>query len=144
MVKEYTVDVAAGTYNLDIAFKNDHGGDVDRNLYIDNIEIADNGIDHSQFVYTKANSTASNGTAKWIRRSNPDYDESLPTDNNTNPKFVLNNDFDVNQPRTDNPDLDYKHPHDHPGANPKYVYDLELGPCVIYTNNTNTFQITFS
>lgn len=142
LVKEYTVDVAAGTYNLDITFKNDENGDTDRNLYIENIEIADNGIDYSQFIYTEANSTATNGTARWIRRPNPDYNESLPKDNNTNPKFVLNDDFDINQTRTDNSDLDYRPPGD-PGSNSRYVYDLELGPCTIYKNSVNTFNITF-
>ena len=41
IIREYTVDVPAGTYNLDISFKNDLGpdapGDDDRNITINKV-----------------------------------------------------------------------------------------------------------
>lgn len=55
LVREYTVDKTAGEYDLTFTYKNDDmgPGDIsDRNFVIENIEIADDGVNYSEFQPT--------------------------------------------------------------------------------------------
>ena len=136
LVKEYTVDADPGIYNLDLTFKNDIGGDVDRNLIIEKIEIADNGVDYSLFRPTPNN-------------SNLDSDFQVPRllgmfeDENDPESGILNPDFDPMLPRTDD-EAQFPLFATGPGDNAKYQWHA-LDPAVtVFTSETVTFNITFS
>lgn len=151
LIKEYTIDVAAGTYNLDISFKNDNAdssGETignDRNLIIEKIEVANNGIDYQPFAVLPQNTNLimpkNFSNMGYVRSLNPNFDENLPN-SNSNPRSVFNTAFDVNLPRTDNDDDDYIEG-TYPGSNAKYLYEFVITPVTVYTASTATFQITF-
>ena len=128
LVKEYTVDVDAGTYNLDIDFKNDIGGDVDRNLEIEKIEISNNGVDYEPVVINTSNSNL------------------VPNDNFLPMGWLnlgeLNPDFVPGETRTDDDDTGYVL-RTHPGANPRYQYEFVIVPVRMWNSGTGTVNITF-
>ena len=84
LIKEYTVDAAIGTYNLDISFKNDNtnssSGTIvnDRNLIIEKIEVASNGINYENLLVTSTNSNLENENYQYVLIPNPDYNSDLP------------------------------------------------------------------
>jgi hypothetical protein len=153
LIKEYTVNATAGTYNLDISYKNDTAIDVnndnivdgDRNLIIEKIEFANDGISYQPFAVLPQNSNLNfHDVIKpmgYVRTLNPDFDSNLPR-SDSNSKALLNPAFDENLPRTDNDDDDYI-PGTHPGNNSKYLYDFIINPVTFYTAATATFYITF-
>ena len=133
VVKEYTVDVDAGTYNLDITYKNDRGGDTDRNFYIDKIEFANDGINYEPLIVHEGNSNLTLwNNFDWMgyvpmlddageKIANPDCNSSLPyTDNNLT--------WDGITP---------------PGNNYTRIYEIKTSPVKIWTSKTATFNITF-
>lgn len=137
IVKEYTVDVDAGTYNLDIDYKNDEEL---RDLTINSIEYANDGINYQDFSINETNSNLSYSVnftdALYQKRENPDYDPADPASN----ELLLNPSYDSALVRTDTGDIS------EPGSNPKYLYDtlVESKPPTIYTSGVTTFNITFS
>jgi hypothetical protein len=151
LVKEYTVDVPAGTYPLDITFKNDVGNDLDegdRNLYIELVEFSNDGIDYfnlpinnqtSNLEKHKNYNPSKNG---FIRQLNPDYDNTQPI-SESNYQYVPNLTFNNSLSATDDLDLDYIHG-TWPGDNARFIYEWDLAPITIWTSQTTTFNITFS
>ena len=141
LVKEYTVDADPGVYNLEFNYKNDVGGDVDgdpdRNLIIEKIEIADNGVDYSLFRPTPNNSSLA------VEYQVPRLAMMVEDENDPNSAGVLNPDFDPTAPRTDTGEQFELSAFD-PGDNAKYQWHT-LDPAVtVYKNGTTTFNITFS
>ena len=154
LVKEYTVDVAAGTYDLDITFKNDSANDnntdgiydEDRNLVIEKIEIANNGVDYNVFVITEASSNLIENQnfeiSGYFPVRNPAFDSNLP-ESESNYMRMPNLAFDEMLPRSDDDSNGYV-PGTEPGDNPLYEYEYRLSHATIYTTMTGTFYITFS
>jgi len=132
MVKEYEVDLAAGTYILSIDYKNDIA---DRDLIIEKIEYANDGTNYEYFYVTPDNSNLEQNRNYLLSGWIIEMDESK---NN-----IINPSFDSGQPRTDDEDNGYES-RTNPGSNPKYSYQYQENPITIYTNNTATFSITFS
>jgi hypothetical protein len=156
LVKEYTVDVEPGIYNLDITFKNDGVADTtgdgeidqDRNLYIEKIEYANNGVDYQTLIVTEENSNLelwNNFEPMGYTRSgevNPDYDETKElSQNNLNRNPTLNPDYDENLPRTDGQGWLLG---TDPGSNPKFQYQFIVNPINVWDNSTATFTIEFA
>ena len=137
IVKEYTVDVTAGTYNLDVTFKNDLNS---RDLIIDKIEVANDGIAYEDFIVLPENCSLGEYLPMLIRIDNADFDPNQP-DEGTNRPHVLNPSYDPTQPRTDTQAMSLYSAD--AGANPQYVY-VKNSPLIIYTAQTVTFNITFS
>ena len=140
--REYTVDVANGTYNLEIDFKNDLKADGDaagdRNLVIEKVEIANDGTNYAGVYVTEDNSTN-------LRRV-----DQLPDGRWRNDKFTGNSSdraanpsYNAGQPRTDDLDGDYV-AGTHEGANPMWQYADKFGKQALFTNATATIQLTFS
>lgn len=148
LIKEYTVDVAAGTYNLDISYKNDLANDsdndgfmeLDRNLFIEKIEVARNGVDYENLLIDPTNCNLEDSNYYYTVIRNPNYDPNLPRSNENHP-CILNPNFDSSLPLTDEShNLDYQDP----GSNPGFLYEMVFQPIKIYTSSTATFQIEFS
>ena len=147
IVKEYTVDVIAGTYNLDINFKNDAKVETaDRNLYIESIEYANDGINYESLIVNTSNTNLILNInffhMGWLTISNDSYNPDLPKANGNRP-VMENPSFDINQPRTDNPDIGYDISTD-PGINPKYQRELVISPIRVWESGVSTFDITFT
>ena len=149
IVKEYAVavDVIAGTYNLDVTFKNDARSiDDDRNLYIEKIEFANDGINYEPLIISPANTNLVIWTnfypMGWRTIENNDYNPDLPKVDGNRP-ILENSSFDINQPRSDDPDAGYVLGTG-PGNNPKYQYEFVLNSVKYYQGGTGTFNITFS
>jgi hypothetical protein len=143
LIKEYTVDVAAGTYNLDISFKNDVGdGDGDRNLTIEKIEFANDGVNYGPFLVTSLNTNLEQNknfsTSGWREIDNPNYNPSIPKSESNHP-FTKNPNFNEALPETDGVDSQ-----EFPGSNPWFLYEFFISPVTIYNSSTATFQISFS
>lgn len=151
IVREYTVDVAAGDYTLDVTFKNDSAldtnGDLlldkDRNLVIERVEIADDGINYKTHYWDEH--------CGFFRQPNPDYDPDSPTDWNTlpavNPPLLMNHPsfgspttFDMNLPMTDN-STDVRQTD--VGSNPAYFYK-EVTEHKIFIEGVTAIPVTFS
>jgi len=149
LIKEYTVDATAGAYNLDISFKNDAVNGVignitnDRNLIIEKIEVANNGIDYEPLIVSPSNTNLEKyrhfDIMGWVEQPNPNYNPAMPKtpENHNNLK---NPSFDESLPVTDD---DYTNPAVNPGTNPLFSYQLIINPVTIYEAGTATFQITF-
>ena len=146
LVKEYTVDVDSGTYDLGIDFKNDLGGDEDRNFVIESIEIAADGVNFNDFIVTEQNSNLAAWTnfepMGWQKIPNPDFDDSMPKSDSNSP-YLSNSSFDSTQPRSDDPDDLERQFGAHPGDNPKSHWEIVLEPIKIWTNGIATFNIDF-
>jgi hypothetical protein len=149
LVKEYTVDVTSGTYNLDVTYKNDMADDLDndgsletdRNFIIEKIEIASNAIDYEPLLVNSTNSNLDSSNYNFHNKHNPDYNPDLPRTPENHP-LLKNPNFDNSLPETDvqlegGPPLI-------PGTNSWFLYELEILPLTIYTSSTATFQISFS
>ena len=158
LVKEYTVDVEPGSYNLDITFKNDGVADTtgdgeidqDRNLYFEKIEYANDGVDYQTLIVTEENSNLElwNNFESMgympISTENPDYDETKEISKSNQPRHTIPNpDYDETLPRTDDPDPGTPIGTD-PGSNPKFQYQLIINPLKIWDNQTATFTIEFA
>ena len=150
VVKEYTVDVDAGVYDLDIIYKNDLGGDLgDRNFVIESIEAAADGVNYNGLVVTEENSnltTANFGTDRmgWTRTLDENFDAEAGW-SETNLRHITNSSYDPSAERTDTLTdgrwlaagvTD-------PGANPQYHWEFKLNPMKIWTSGKYTFKINF-
>jgi hypothetical protein len=154
LIKEYTIDATAGTYNLDISYKNDVADDidkdgvmeVDRNLVIEQIEFASNGVDYTPLLISSANTNLEENknfiSSGWIEQPNPDYNPTIPKSRETNHPYVWNPEFNKELPQTDSYDNGYVD-FAHPGTNSILLYELVINPVTIYNSSTATFQITF-
>ncbi len=156
LIKEYTVEAEAGSYDLEITYKNDEADDTtgdgkydyNRTLLIEKIEYADNGTDYLPLIVTEANSNLELWTnfepMGYFNKTteNLDFDETQPESReNRQHLWVINPDYDELIPRTDSPD----HPiTQHPGSNSKYLFELEIKPITIWQNRTATFTIDFT
>lgn len=146
LVKEYTVDVNPGTYNLDIQFKNDSNAseNSDRNLYIEKIEFANNGVDYESLVITELNSNFKLWDdfklMGWVLVPNDSYNPDLPV-SIENSMSLINSAYDQSQPRTDGEGYILG---ENPGSNPKHQYNFEINPAIIWTAGTKFVNITFS
>ena len=133
MVKEYTVDVPAGSYAFNITYKNDEGDDGDRNLTVEKLEYANDGSTYVEFVHSDSNSSLGRPLAAggW-GHPNPGGDR------------VSNPDFDSSQPSTDNTDNGWNASMD-PGSNPRYSYIVIPKEYVkLFTNGSFGYTISFS
>lgn len=140
--REYTVDVDAGTYNLDIEYKNDakdtDAGDgvSDRNLVIEKVEIANDGTNYAG-VYV--NEATSSNIHLW-----GELEDGRWRSNKINGgDKVANPAYDAGQPRTDDPDAGYVLG-THEGANPMWQYADQYGKHRMFTSATGTIQLTFT
>ena len=148
IVKEYTVDVTAGTYNLDVTFKNDsNAADTDRNLYVESIEYANDGINYESLIVNTSNTNLSLWDnfplMGWLNIPNDSYDSNLPKVDGNLPKLE-NPTYNSAEPRTDDKEVDGYIFGSHPGNNPKFQYNLVIHPVKIWIAGINTFNITFS
>jgi hypothetical protein len=156
LIKEYTVDVAPGVYNLDITYKNDVADDldndgnmdVDRNLVIEKIEFANNGVDYLPLIVNSSNTNLeidkNFNPMGFYESSNPDYDPTQPRSESNHPK-LKNPAFDSSLPQTDADGYPGYIYGDNPGTNPLFLYDpLVINPVTMYFAGTATFQIAFS
>ena len=145
VLKEYTVDVSAGTYNLDVTFKNDSALDnnndlildQDRNLVIERVEIADDGVNYITHYWDEH--------CGFFKIPNPDYDPNQPTDWHAfpavNTPVLMNTDgWDANSPVTDSWDMDKN---TNPGSNPAYKWE-EVTEHKIYIEGVTSIPVTFS
>lgn len=150
LIKEYTVDAATGTYNLDISFKNDNTNSSnetivnDRNLIIEKIEFANNGVDYEPLIVNSLNTNLEMNRnfyhMGWAELPNPNYNPAMPKtpENHHNLK---NPNYNPSLPVTDD---NYEDPSVNPGTNPLFSYQLVVNPVTMYQNGTATFQVTFS
>ena len=147
VVKEYTVDVESGTYNLDINFKNDSNAEgTDRNLYVEKIEFANDGVNYDSLVISESNSNlelwANFQPMGWVIKVNNDFNSDLPIADGNRPKLE-NPSYNSTQTRTDAEDNGYIPGFD-PGNNPKYQYDFVINAVKIWFSGVGTFNITFT
>lgn len=135
ITKEYTVDVDAGTFNLDIEYKNDVGDNGDRNFYIDTIEVANDGTTYEPWFVTDSNSNLTDVVNVYQNS----YRNLLDGDGNRMPNPA----YDNTQARTDDDtwEADIRQ---HPGNNTRWLYEAKTGPISIFTNMVATLNITFS
>lgn len=145
ILKEYTVDVDAGEYNLDITYKNDSALDEnsdlvleeDRNLVIEKVEIADDGVNYMTHYWDEH--------CGFFKIPNPDYDPDAPTDWSVipainSPRMMNSDNWRADIPTTDNSadtrmtDI---------GDNPAHLYN-EVTEHKIYTEGVTIIPITFS
>ena len=135
VTKEYTVDVDAGTYDLNVEYKNDVGDNGDRNFHIDTFEVAHDGINYEPWFVVPENTNLEEVTNFFQNAYNSRYD----SDGNAIP----NPDYDSAAKNTDDDDWHVAKRQTHPGNNPRWIYDAKTGPISIYTNQVATFNITF-
>ena len=141
-IREYTVDIDAGTYNLDIEYKNDlkeegaAAGVNDRNLVIEKVEIANDGTNYAG-VYVNSGSSAG------IHLVGELQDGRWRTDKFPGGAKTANPAYDSTQPRTDDSDGTYV-PGTHEGSNAMWQYADQFGKHKIFTNGTGTIQLTFT
>ena len=137
ITKEYTVDVDAGTFNLNIEFKNDVGDNGDRNFYVDSIEVANDGTSYEPWFITTSNSNLETP----VNFMQIGYWPQLDGDDNP----VLNSAYDSTQPLSDDDAwFDESNHLAHPGNNAKRLYEAKTGPITLYTNQVASLSITFS
>lgn len=151
-VREYTVDVDAGSYTLGVEYKNDANSDTeDRNFYIEAIEIAYDGTNYKNYAVHEGNSNLTEWTHYhphgYVVRTNPSYDADATRV------------FPTNYHRTPNPSRDdsvaytdagwmtptgfnQTYGHDgEPGSNSKFLYDWNQEPVMLMDNKAATFTI---
>lgn len=143
IIKEYTVDVNAGTYNLDITFKNDIGGDTgDRNITINKVEIANDGSNYAG-VFLKQENTSNFPTNLAFTTTESPGGILVSNSGRSNKDMGLNPDFDPSQPRTDDVTQGYI-PGTNEGSNARWLYQDYYNPETIFDNRTVTVNVTFS
>jgi len=155
VVREYTVEAAAGAYDLEIDYKNDQaemtddGVREDRNLVLEHLELAHDGVNYETFLINENNCNAERVTEiLWARDRNLDHDPEGPKDDDgefapDNDEYLLNPDFNVNDTRTDaaHAGFDYTYPG---GANAKYIYSsVNVLPSYKYTGGILRINIEF-
>ena len=149
VVKEYTVDVEAGVYDLDIIFKNDLGRESgDRNLVIELIEAAADGVNYNGLVVTEENSNltlwSNFDRMGWTRTLDENFDAEAGW-SETNLRHIKNSSYDPSAERTDTqPDGRWLAAGvTDPGANPLYHWEFVLKPMNFWTSGKYTFKINF-
>ena len=137
--REYTVDVDAGTYNLDINYKNDVAINegTDRNLVIEKLEIANDGTNYAGVFIKSDNTTGISLTADAIA------DGRWRSDKVSDGEKVANPSYDASQPRTDDVDAGYV-AGTHEGSNAMWQYADHYVSHRIFTSGTGTIQVTFT
>jgi hypothetical protein len=152
--KEYTVDVDAGTYDLDITFKNDaittdEAGETtaDRNLVIESIKVANDGADYDSFIVSASNCTPEDAAIYapmgYMPIQNPSYNADQAVSMSSNWPYLLDPSRDDSVAYTDDRDIGYVK-FTHPGNNARNQYTLVINPATVYKNSTATFNITFT
>lgn len=148
VTREYTVDVAAGNYDLTVEYKNDDGRDTDRNLYLEKLELANDGINYQTYMITDRNTNLSaevyfpNGMSTWVSTPNPNFDENTPKSYPSNTPSLPNSNFDSNQPATDDAtDEDGFSP---PGTNPRFVWTPNIIPVTVWANTSIIISTSFT
>ena len=137
-VQEYTVDVAAGTYNLDITFKNDQTDDIaDRNLVLVKLEVAEDGTNYMGVFINEDNSE------NIVKPDTGMVSGRIRTDKITGEDRIPNPDYDPSQPATDDHEDGYVLGA-HEGSNPKWEYMDHYISHRIWTSTTGTVRITFA
>jgi len=139
VVKEYTVDVDAGAYDLGIAFKNDIGGEAgDRNFVIEKLEIAANGVEYESVMIYQGNSNLEENLHFLVAEMG--YERVI----DSNGDFVLNPDFSESETRSDvGINSGTNRYQDAVVANPKYLYNRLIGPVTLFTSGTAIININF-
>lgn len=136
--REYTVDVDAGTYNLDINYKNDAAAaGSDRNLVIEKVEIANDGTNYAGLFVTADNTTNITLTTDAIGDGRWRSNKINGGDKVANPAY------DAGQPRTDDADAGYV-AGTHEGSNAMWQYVDHYSKHKIFTNITGTVHLTFT
>ena len=136
LLKEYTVDVDAGTFDLNIEFKNDVGDNGDRNFYIDSIEVAHDGTNYEPWFVTSSNSN--------LVDVNIVYENCYTNQIDGEGNRVPNPGYNSAATRTDGDDWFSGTRRVSPGSNARWLYDAKTGPLSIFTNMVATLNITFS
>lgn len=137
-VREYTVDVDAGTYNLDITFKNDQADEIaDRNLVLVKLEVADDGTNYMGVFINEENSE------NIVRPDTGMVSGRIRTDKITGEERIPNPNYNPSLPATDEPDDGYVFG-SHEGSNPKWEYMDHYIPHKLWTSKTGTVRITFA
>ena len=139
VVKEYTVDVDAGAYDLGIAFKNDLGGEVgDRNFVLEKLDIATNGVDYESVIIYQGNSNLQENLN--FKAADMGYKRVI----DSNGEAVLNPDFSESEPRSDvgftEGTIRYQ---EAVVANPKYLYNKLISPVTLFISGTAIININF-
>ena len=137
VVKEYTVDVGAGAYELSIAFKNDLGGPHgDRNFVIDKLEIADNGVDYDSVIIYSGNANVE----EFVNFALDEMGYHRVIDDAG--EFVLNTNFLESETRTD---LDIVNSYEESVlTNSKYQFEKRVGAVKLFTSGAATITINFN
>lgn len=142
-IREYTIDVDAGTYNLGIEFKNDakeldsESGVNDRNLIIERVEIANDGTNYAGVFMTEDNTTNIHLSTDNISDGRWRSDKISGGDKVANPAY------DSSQPRTDDTDGGYV-AGTHEGSNAMWQYEDYYRAHKMFVNGIGTVQITFT
>jgi hypothetical protein len=136
LIKEYTVDAAAGSHILNVVFKNDQSSETDdRNLVIEKVEVANDGTNYERFILTQSNSTV-HGRYGYYTMPNPDVDNNLPI-SESNPGFAPNPSYDPTLEASDTYQDGIKQRHDPPGDNSFFMYEFRDEPAIVYTGNAS-------
>jgi hypothetical protein len=136
--REYTVDAAAGTHNLDITFKNDQNSEIsDRNLVIAKLEVAEDGTNYMGVFINEDNSV------NIVKPDSGMVSGRIRTDKVTGGDRIPNPNYDPSQPATDEPDDGYVLGA-HEGSNPRWEYMDHYIPHKIWTSQTGTIRVTFA
>ena len=139
VVKEYTVDVDAGVYDLGIDFKNDTNSEAgDRNFVLEKLEIANNGVEYESVIIYQGNSNLEEN----LHFLADEMGYELFVDSNGD--YVLNPDFSESEPRSD-VGLGYgtTRYEEAAMANPKYLHNKLVGPVTLFTSGTAIININF-
>lgn len=136
--REYTVDVDAGTYDLDIEFKNDAVTDLeDRNLTVVKLEAANDGVNYTGVFINTDNSTNLVSPTEQLPSGRVRTDRIYGTERQPNPNF------DPSLPQTDDTENGYVMGEPE-GSNAKWMFEDHYMPHKIWTATTATIQVTFT
>jgi len=154
VVREYTIDVDAGSYTLNLDFKND---DVGRDLHVKRVDVANDGTTYERLILTGDNTSNFDVQQQvgWRAISNPDFDPDSSDRCPVNPAYLMNPDYDPNQPKTDEEDFDngdegsggtpgYVWNSSDPGANPFFQHSNIDTPSIAYVGGVKSITVTFS
>lgn len=136
--REYTVDVEAGTHNLEIQFLNDEASDTeDRNLMVRKLEIANDGVNYNGVFINEDNSTNLVSPYEQFPSGRVRTDRIYGTEKQPNPNF------DPSLPQTDDTDNGYVMGEPE-GSNAKWMFEDHYVPHKIWTSTTATVQVEFT